>query len=83
MSVAYVHADFEALPVSLKARFYLPAGTKASVVVFTDTKALVYTDDTHVLELHMVSQSEFSESIGIKLSQLSNVLLLHVQQHGV
>ena len=31
-SVASVHADFEAIPVSLKARFYLPAGREPSVV---------------------------------------------------
>ena len=37
VSVASVHADFEAIPVSLKSRFYLPAGTEASVIVFTDT----------------------------------------------
>ena len=54
MSVASVHADFEAILVSLRARFYLPAGTEASVVVFTDTEPLVDTDDTHVLEPPMV-----------------------------
>ena len=36
VSVAYVHADFEAIPACLKSCFYLPAGTDASVVVFTD-----------------------------------------------
>ena len=62
VSVASVHADFEAIPVGLKSRFYLPAGTEASVVAFTDTKPLA---DTHVvLKPRMVSQSEFSEGIG-------------------
>ena len=41
MSVASVHANFEAIRVSLKARFYLPAGTEASVV-FTDTTSGSY-----------------------------------------
>ena len=66
MSVASVHADFEAIPVSLKARFCLPAGTEASVVVFTDTEPLV---DTDVLEPRMFPQSEFSEGIGGKTFQ--------------
>ena len=61
MSVASVHAVFEAIPVSLKAPFYIPAGTEASVVVFTDTKALVHTHvHTHVLETRLVSQSPSS-----------------------
>ena len=66
VSVASVHADFEAIPVSLKARFCLPAGTEASVVVFTDTEPLV---DTDVLEPRMFPQSEFSEGIGGKTFQ--------------
>ena len=67
VSVASVHADFEAIPVGLKSRFYLPAGTEASVVAFTDTKPLA---DTHVvLKPRMVSQSEFSEGIGTKTFQ--------------
>ena len=41
VSVASVHANFEAIRVSLKARFYLPAGTEASVV-FTDTTSGSY-----------------------------------------
>ena len=64
-SVASVHADFEAIPVSLKSCFYSPAGTtEASVVVFTDTKPPVDTDV--VLEPRMASQSELSENIGTK-----------------
>ena len=66
VSVASVHADFEAILVSLRARFYLPAGTEASVVVFTDTEPLV---DTDVLEPRMFPQSEFSEGIGGKTFQ--------------
>ena len=67
VSAASVHADFEAIPVSLKSRFYLPAGTEASVVVFIDTKPLVDTDV--VLEPRMISQSEFSECNGAKTFQ--------------
>ena len=67
VSVASVHADFEAIPVSLKSCFYLPAGTEASVVVFTDTKPPVDTDV--VLEPRMVFKSEFSENIGTKKIQ--------------
>ena len=37
-SAVFVHDDFETIPVSLKAHLYLPAGTEASVVAFTDTK---------------------------------------------
>ena len=39
VSVASVRADFEAAPVSLKARFYLPAGTEASVLAFTSNSS--------------------------------------------
>ena len=42
VSVAYVHhADVEAVPVSLKTRFYLPAGTEASVLAFTSNPPLL------------------------------------------
>ena len=64
MSVASVHADFEAIPVTLKSCFYLPAETEASVVVFTNTKPPIDTDV--LLEPRMVSHSEFSENIGTK-----------------
>ena len=67
MSVASVHADFEAIPVSLTFCFYLPVRTEASVVVFTDTKPPVDTDV--VLEPRTVSQSELSENIGTKKIQ--------------
>ena len=63
VSVASVHADFKAITVGLKSCFYVPARPEASVVVFTDTKPPV---DTVVLEPRMVSQPEFSESIGAK-----------------
>ena len=61
------------IPVCLKSCFFLPAGTEASVVVFTETKPPVDTDV--VLEPRTVFQSEFSENIGTKNSKLSNVLL--------
>ena len=64
VSVASVHADFEAIHVSIKSCFYVPAGTGASVVVFIDAKPPVDTDV--VLEPRMVSQSEFSEKIETK-----------------
>ena len=43
-SVASVYAEFKAVPVSLKTRFYLPAGTKPSVLAFTSNPPLVDTD---------------------------------------
>ena len=67
VSVASVHADFEAIPVSLESCFYLPTETEASVGVFTDTAPLV--DIDVVLEPRMVFQSEFSENIGTKKIQ--------------
>ena len=44
--------------MSLKARFYLPAGTEASVLAFTSNSPLVDTDV--VVEPRLVPQSEMS-----------------------
>ena len=56
----FVHADFEAVPVSLKTRFYLPAGTEASVLAFTSNPPLGDTDVVILIEPRLVPLSEMS-----------------------
>ena len=74
VSVASVHAGFEAVPVSFKARSYLPAGTAAPVLAFTCNSPLVDTDV--VLELHLAPQSEMSEYSGLEKLQVFERLVV-------
>ena len=74
VSVASVHADFEAVPVSLKARSYLPAGTEASVLDLTSNPPLADTDVE--LEPRLVPQSDLSEQSGLEKLQVFERLVV-------
>ena len=60
--------------MSLKARFYLPAGTEASVLAFTSNSPLV--DTNVVLEPRLVPQFEMSEYSGLEKLQVFERLVV-------
>ena len=60
--------------MSLKTRFYLPAGTEASVLAFTSNPPLVDTDV--VLEPRLVPLSKMSEYSGLEKLQVFERLVV-------